>query len=602
MQCHTLPANGVVFLVFSILLFGPPLGVASARAAEEDGDKVAAKKVRFASIVVKGGLSEAPAQVGLFGEVEQNLRSMIARLDKAAGDKSITGVVLRVRNPMIGRGKVAELRAAVARVRQAGKKVYAQLESASTADYLLASACDEIVMPPSGVLQLPGIRAETIYFKGLLEKLGMEADFLHMGKAKGAAEPFTRTSMSPEVRENLTLMVDDLYDQLITTIASDRKLSVEEVKKLVDEGLFTAAHAREAGLIDRIAYEDELRETLTTSEEAEDLLLVKNYGRKKVDTDFSGPMGMIKLMQVMMGVPTGKRAGATKKIAVVYALGPIMTGKSTASMFGVSTMGSDTIVAALKEAEADKNVVAIVLRVNSPGGSALASDLIWRETVRIEKPIVVSMGDMAASGGYYISMGADKIFAEPGTVTGSIGVVGGKIAMKGLYDKIGVTTDVISRGKNSGMFGVTSKFSDTERAAYQAYMEDTYRQFTSKAAEGRKMDPVKLETLAGGQVWTGREAKRNGLVDELGTLDDAVAAAKELAGLGPDDKVEQKVLPEAQNFFEQMLSQMDDEVSMRLLHGIGLPEIAKEVREISILFQLFREPVVLVMPYRLEIR
>jgi protease-4 len=308
-------------------------------------------------------------------------------------------------------------------------------------------------------------------------------------------------------------------------------------------------------------------------------------------------------------VPPGKAKGTGKKIAVVYAVGPIQSGKSTSSVLGGEMIGADTIVATLRKADQDEYIAAVVLRIDSPGGSALASDLIWREVVGLKKPLVASMGDVAASGGYYIAMGADKIFAEPATITGSIGVVGGKVALKGLYAKLGITTEAISRGRNSSLFDGSNKFTDSERKALQELMNNTYKEFTSKAAAGRKMDPAALEKLAGGQVWTGKTAKQNGLVDELGTLKDAVEAAKALAGLKPDDKTETLVLPEPKNFFELLSGDAgDDEVSLRLPPELLLPagilpdEIRRHAARAEALLRVFQERSATIMPFWLEVR
>ncbi len=566
----------------------------------ENTEEEEAKEVRLASIVIRGSLPEGPTQPGMFGQIQPNLAKTIARLDRAGKDDDVAGVVLRIRGPIGGYGKVAELQQAVERTRKAGKKVYAQLESGSTLDYLLACSCDEIIMPESGMLMIPGVRMEAIYFKGLLDKLGIVGDFMHVGAFKGAAEPLTRKSMSPEVRYNRTALVEDLYGQIVRTIAESRELEVETVKKLIDRGVITARAAKEAGLVDHIAYEDEMRAVLAQQMEGE-ISLVKNYGKKRVDSDFSGPLGMMKMMQMMMGITPTQGGGKAKRIAIVYASGAITSGKSESGMFGGTSMGSDTIVAALREADKDEKVVAIVLRVSSPGGSALASDLIWREVVRIEKPIVVSMGNMAASGGYYISMGADKIFAEPGTITGSIGVVSGKLAMRRLFDKIGISTSVISRGENSGMFSSSEKFTPSERKAMKAFMEDIYGQFTQKAAQGRKMELSKLEGLAGGQIYTGQQAKANGLVDELGTLDDAVAAAKKMAGVKESEKVKLKLLPKPKNFFEQMFNQDREETSIRLLLGEKAHGWLRPLAEIEVLERVFRDRVATIVPYWLVI-
>ena len=562
------------------------------------------KKVRLAHIKISGELPESPGRMTLFGDLGVDLRKTIARLDKVAQDTKISGVILEIGPTNLPRGKLNELRNAISRVRAGGKKVYAQLESAYGTHFLLATACDEIIMPEAGVLLIPGIHAEMAYYKEMLGKLGIEADMLHVGAYKGAAEPLTRTSMSEPVRKNLTALIDDLFDQMVTTIAGDRQMKVDEVRALVDQGLLTATQAHAAGIIDRVVYPDEFRAELKEQYEADELVYVFNYAKKKLDTDFSGPMGMIKLFQTIMGVGSVSSSKGPQ-IAVVYAVGPIMSGKSESDPFGGQSMGSTTIVEALQKAAKNEKVKAIVLRINSPGGSALASDLIWRATQAIDKPIVASMGDVAASGGYYIAMGADKIVAEPGTVTGSIGVVGGKLCMGGLYDKIGITTDRISRGKNSGMFSATSKFSASEREVVSNMMHDIYRIFTTKAAAGRNLPLEKLEALAGGQVYSGRDAKRNGLIDELGTLKDALRVAKQLAGLDADTKVGLEILPKAKNPLEAIFdTDFDAEREARLFGGLGqfVPELTGPLRRAYHLRQVMREPVALMMPYWLEIK
>ena len=573
---------------------------ATKKSAEQEKET---KKVRLAHIEISGQLPESPGQMTLFGDLGVDLRKTVARIDKAAEDDKIAGVILQINPANLPRGKLNELREAVVRVRAKGKKVYAHMEAAAGTQFRLATAFDEIIMPEVGAILIPGIHAEMVYYKELLGKIGIEADMMHVGAYKGAAEPLTRTNMSEPVRKNLTALIDDLFDQMVASIATDRQMKVDEVRALVDHGLLRVPKAHKAGLIDRVAYPDEFRAQLKKEYEADELVYVVNYAKKKLDTDFSGPMGMIKLFKAMMG---GGSRGSSKgpKIAIVYAVGPIMSGASETDPFGGQSMGSETIVEALQEAADDEKVKAIVLRINSPGGSALASDLIWRATQSIEKPIVASMGDVAASGGYYIAMGADRIMAEPGTITGSIGVVGGKLCMRGLYDKIGISTDLITRGKNSGMFSAGSKFSKSEREVVSEMMHDVYRLFTTKAAKGRDIPLEKLEALAGGQVYTGRDAKQNGLVDELGTLKDAVRVAKQLAGLDVDAKVGLEILPEPENPLEAIFdADFDAEREAKLLGGLGhfVPELVAPLQRAHQLRQVMREPVALIMPYWLEI-
>ncbi|MGA2031089.1 MAG: signal peptide peptidase SppA [Thermoguttaceae bacterium] len=582
----------------------PAAKAPAAKAAEK-------KKLTVVRLTLRGDYPEGPAQPGLFGELQQSLAALIQRLDDAAGDKTVAAVWLRIEGAELGRGKVHELRAAVARVRKAGKPVYAEITSADSSQYLVAAACDEVFMPASGMLILPGVHAEMTFYKGLLDKLGLKFDALQMGKYKGAAEPLTRDKMSAPLRESLEALVDDTYENLVGTIATDRRLKDYEVKTLLDRGLFTAAGAQKAGLIDQVAYADQFEAALRKKLKADAVTIVTNYKKKQIDTDFSGLGGFMKLMELMMGGKPAEKGGTKPKIAVVYAVGPITEGKSANDMFGESSVGSTTMVEALHKADVDSKVVATVLRIDSPGGSATASDLIWRETVRTRKPILASMGDVAGSGGYYIAMGTRRIFAEPGTITGSIGVIGGKLVTRGLYDKLGLTTETISRGRNSGSLSSNQPFSADERKVWTELLTETYGQFVSKAAQGRKMNRNRLEELAQGRVYTGRMAKQNGLIDELGTLHDAIAAAKKLGGLSADAEVDLLILPRPKTVFEQLFGDSAGSSEMEsvlpdLLRASGLasatPTLLNTLRQVGPWRQMFADPVLLWMPYGLSIR
>lgn len=332
------------------------------------------------------------------------------------------------------------------------------------------------------------------------------------------------------------------------------------------------------------------------------------YGKKKEKAELSGLAGLMKLMQTLAGESPQKAGSERPKVAIIYASGLIQAGKSAGgSVLGDAVLGSDTLIKNLHEAEKDPTVKAIVLRVDSPGGSALASDLIWREVVRIEKPIVASLSDVAASGGYYISMGADRIVAEPGTLTGSIGVVGGKVALGGLMDRIGLTTDTVSVGKHGTLMSVVRPFNPEDKGVMRRLMEETYQQFVAKAAEGRKMDRARMESLAAGRIYTGRQAKEAGLVDDLGTLNEAVAAAKELGGLAREADAELLIMPRPQGVLESLLSPLEDRsatapglASQLLL----LPEPARSTlaRLGRMTRMLTSEPVLVVMPFELFIR
>jgi protease-4 len=283
-----------------------------------------------------------------------------------------------------------------------------------------------------------------------------------------------------------------------------------------------------------------------------------------MDNDFSGLGGLVKLVEMFSGQKQTAASGKGKQIAIVHVTGEIAEGKGRDDLLAGAAAGSDTVIKAIREAAKDDQVAAIVLRIDSPGGSALASDLIWREAERTKKPVVASLSDTAASGGYYIAVAADKIVAAPGTLTGSIGVVGGKVAVGGALERYGVHTDVVSKGKNAGWLSMQSPFTAAEREVFLGTMKDVYRLFTSKVAAGRKLDMEKIEKLAEGRVFTGRMAKEAGLVDRLGTLDDAIDEAKALAGLAADEEIERVLLPEPRGLF-------DDLFGMR---GLGAPPVA----------------------------
>ena len=396
----------------------------------------------------------------------------------------------------------------------------------------------------------------------------------------------------------MTGIVDDLYQNLVATIAKDRKLDEAQVRKLIDEGIFTAQAAQKARLVDVVGYADEIRDLFRKKLQAEKVDFITDYKKEKNDLDFSGIGGLMKLMELAFGGKTSEKTAGARKIAVVYAVGVIVQGKSANSFMGDDTVGSTSLVEALQKADKDSKVAAVVLRIDSPGGSAVASDLIWRQVNRMHKPVIASMANVAASGGYYIAAAARRIIAEPQTITGSIGVIGGKPVISKLLGKVGVSTEVISRGKNSGMLSLTAPFTPEERKAWMNVMEETYGQFVAKVAEGRKMPRAKVEELAQGRVYTGKMALDKGLIDGLGTLEDAVRAAKEAAGLKPDEKVDLETLPEPKTFFEQLLDQDSAMTRVRA----ALPELASTLASAELIRRVFREPSLLLMPYRLEVK
>ena len=581
------------------------------RAQEDKAAKTATPQI--AHIRLAGALDETPtAPDPLFGTNAENFRSKLERIRKAQNDKNVEGLVIHIDGLSIGFAKMEELRRAIAEFRATGKKVFTYLEAGDAKDYLVACESDRICMPAPGWLMLVGTRTEIMFYKDLFEKLGIQADFLQMGIFKFAAEPFIRNNMSKEARAQYNLVLDEFFANCyVGSIARSRKgkknMTPDAILKMIDDGPFTAQKALKLGLIDEIAYFDDFKESIKKSLGATNINLVKDYGSEKAkELDLSNPFNILKLLS-----PTKTSVGnKANRIALIYAVGPIMTGKGGSSLLGGSTVGSTSMIEAIREAEKDPKVKAIVLRVDSPGGSALASDLIWNELKRCKKPVIASMSDVAASGGYYISMGAKKVYAQPGTLTGSIGVVGGKLALGGFYDKLGLKTETLSRGKNAGLLSSTNPFSPSEKKAMEALMQEVYDQFLDKVQEnrasvGKKFNRKQLIDLAEGRIWTGSQALERGLIDALGSLDDAIADAKVMGGLAKDADVDYLILPKPRSIMDTLMengSPLGSLSSRELSLLARMPEVGEHARMMEALLQLRTEPVWVMLPHGIRVR
>jgi len=574
-------------------------------------DKKAEEKTKPTSIAhirISGSLGEGVAIAEpLFSSMQETLKDKIDRIKKASTDSTVKGLLLEIDGVDVGWGKLDELTEALNNFKKSGKKIYSYLEAGEMKDYLLALSSDKIILPESGWLMLTGLRAEVTFYKEMLEKIGAQADFLKVGDFKSAIEPYTRTTMSESSRKQMESMLDDFYEKsIVARIKQERgskKWAAEDIRKIIDNGPYTAKKATELGLVDMVGYFPSVTEAFKKELKVDDITLLKNYGKNKVDEiDFSNPFALLKLF----AAPTIS-SNSKPKIAVIYATGAINTGKSEQSFLGSESCGSTSMIQAIKQAENDKSVKAIVLRVDSPGGSALASDLIWAELMRCKKPIIASMSDVAASGGYYICMAASKIYAEPGTITGSIGVFGGKINMGGTYAKLGISSEVITRGANANLFSSTSSFSKSEREAMTKLIDDCYDQFLTKALNGRekagsKLDRKTLEGLAGGRVWTGRQAKENGLIDELGTMQDAIKMAAKLGGLPANSDPELLLLPKGKSFLDSFL---EPKTQLSLKSGLdisGVTSLFKEVKGLDSFLRMRNEPLWLMLPYNLQVK
>lgn len=470
----------------------------------------------FVEITIGGSIPENVAQSSLFGSDPLSMQDISDVLHWAADDARVQGIVLRIQPLGIGWGKLEELRDEVDAAKSKGKTVVAFLEAGTDEEYYLASAADKVFMPPMGFLGVDGLNAEMSFYKGTFDKIGVEYDGVHIGKFKSAPEHYSRTEMSDAYREEFTALIDGLYQDYVAGVANARKLPKEKVAALIDAGPYSATAAKEKGLIDDTFYWDEFEAWVKgTSSKKPKIVEAEKVRSMAAESHAPGTFG-------------------GPEIAVVYATGEINSGESSGGGFGSSeTMGSDTIVEALKEARDDSNVKAVVLRIDSPGGSVIASDIIWRavQITKAKKPVIVSMSDLAASGGYYIAMGASAIVAQPTTLTGSIGIFTGKFVTKDLYAKLGLTTDQVKRGTFADMYSASHKFSDAERSKIEKDLLDSYDVFISKVAEGRGLDKAKVDEIAQGRVWLGEAGKKIGLVDELGGLDKAIDVAKQKAGV-----------------------------------------------------------------------
>jgi protease IV len=501
------------------------------------------------------------------------VRDIILALQKGARDNRIKGLVVTSLGADLGFAKAQDVRAAIKEF-AAKKPTYGFIEDGDTLEYYVCSAAPKLYMAPAGEggISFVGLRAEAPFFKGTLDKLGIVPQMDHIGAYKSASDTFMRDSMSDAQREATSALLDSIYDRMTGDIAKDRGITIEQVKQSVDAGPLVRTEVQSSHLVTGLKYKDELDEMIKSDLKLKDLneVSVMEYKEPTFRESFNNPKN---------------------KIAIIYASGAIASGDSSKG-YEEDYMGSKTITGALKDAREDDSVKAVVLRVDSPGGSAVASDLIWREVIVTKKvkPVVVSMSDVAASGGYYISMGASKVLAQPSTITGSIGVVLGKFVLKGLYDKIGLNKEIIKRGKHADLFSDYVPFDDEEWGIIHKQMNAVYESFTTKAAEGRKKTQPEIDAVGQGRVWTGEQALKLGLVDQLGGFNDAINVARKLAKLPDTEDVGFSIYPARKGGFSDIVSlgqsriQLPDEISTMLTYG----RIAEH------------EHVLLWMPYRFK--
>ena len=498
------------------------------------------------------------------------VRDVVDAIDRASVDERVKGMVARVSAVQMGMAQTQELREAVQRFRARKKFAIAYAETfgefgPGNGAYYLATSFDQIYLQPSGDIGLTGLMLESPFVKGTLDKLGMRFHGDHRYEYKNAMNTFTETKFTAPHKEALAKVLNSWFGQLKDGICTTRGIPPDQFQALVDKGPYLGKEALDAKLVDGLAYRDEVYDQVKkkATGDAEFLYLKKYLDR------------------------AGRPHDHGRTIALVYGAGGVSRGKSEYSpVNGSQTMGSDTVAGAIRAAVADKDVKAILFRVDSPGGSYVASDTIWREVVNARKagkPVIVSMGDLAGSGGYFVAMAADKIVAQPGTITASIGVLGGKILSSGFWDKVGLSWDEVHNGANATMFTGLQDYTPAEWQRFQAWLDRVYVDFTSKVADGRKLPKEKVLEIAKGRIWSGEDAKALGLVDELGGFDTALNLAKKAINVGEKEEVNIVVFPRQKTLIESIMERggadNSDKEAVGAVAAVG--EILKVVQPVA---------------------
>ena len=559
----------LTLFLFSLIV-GGIIGALVSSETDKKEAKIAENSVLLLKLdkVIKDRTSDNPFENFDFGSFEDNsplsLRDITNSIEKAKTDDRIKGIYLNIPYLQASFASIEEIRKALVSFKESGKFIVSYSENYSQGEFYLTSVADEIYLNPSGSMDFDGLSAQLMFFKDALSRLEIDMQVIRHGKFKSAIEPFIREDMSEANRKQMKAIINSIWNHHLGIISASRNIGLDKLNEIADSLLIRRAEdALDHGLVDGLRYQDEVTELLKSKVgiKEEDKLKVASLRemrkvrnsswKKDNDEQEHDTTNTVKLAQ--------ERVNSKNKIALVFAEGEIVSGESKNDL-----MGSETIAKAIKDARTNEKVKAIVLRVNSPGGSALASDVIWREVklAKEQKPIVVSMGGVAASGGYYISCAADRIYAENSTVTGSIGVFGLIPNLKGaLNNKLGITVDHVNTNTYSDGITAFRPMRETERKAIQDVIENIYDDFISRVAEGRNMTKEEVDSIGQGRVWTGVLAKEIGLVDEIGGLEDAIAAAIEMAGI---DDYKIKELPEKKDVYQELLEEFSSEVKTQV--------------------------------------
>ncbi|MFI5396806.1 MAG: signal peptide peptidase SppA [Candidatus Binatia bacterium] len=501
-----------------------------------------------------GELAEEPVEHRLLAMLQphrDDYFNLIVLLRWAREDPQLRGVFVRCENLRGGWAKIQEIRRSLMALRQAGKAVWVHLTHPGIREYVLASAADQIILTPAGTLDVAGLSSEVTFVAGALKKLGIQAELVQMGKYKSAAETFTRSDMSEPHREMVESLIQDLYEQVVDAIAEGRGMGGEAVRHLLDRGPFMAREAAQEHLVDALLYDDEAEARMRARCDDQAVIERSAY--------FSRRARAARREMLRHGRPA---------IGLLHVTGSIKTGENISGTGAASACGAAAVARDLKALRERRDIGAVVIRISSPGGSGLASDLIWHEVMRTrkQKPVVVSFGDVAASGGYYVGVAGNPVLAEAGTITGSIGVLAGKALLKGLYDQLGITKQVITRGRHAALYSDYVPLGEEERQRLQTEAEFFYADFIDKVASGRQLSAGAVAAAAEGRVWSGRQAKEIGLVDQLGGIEEALDEAKVLAGLTPDVRVSVERYPRPRRLWKLSMNLAPPQSRLHALH------------------------------------
>lgn len=499
-------------------------------------------------------------------------------LRRAASDSRVKAVVFEPDGSSPGWAKMQEIHADLEQFRKSGKPLIAYLKAPSARDYYMASACSKIYMSPVDLLDLKGVGLEVMFFKNTLDKLGVHVDVEHIGKYKDYGDMFTRTSMSPETNEVLSGLADEVYSDLVNTIAKGRGKDAATVRAIIDDGPFLGTQAKAKGLVDELRYEDQAFGELKAALHQSEL-------KKVTEREYAA----------------APAADGRDRIAFVVAEGTIT--RSQPDPTSSTTLESDSFVKVLNRVANDKTIKGVIVRIDSPGGEVVASDELWRamNDLHGKKPLVISMSDDAASGGYYMAMTGDQLIAYPATITGSIGVVFGKPNLHGLYDKIGITKDSVSRGRFAMIESDYASLNDAERMKLREGIQTEYDDFVGKVAAARKKPVSAIEPVAQGRVWLGDQAKANGLVDDLGGIDRAIDKVKAKAGIPAGNQVSLVLYPPKRSLVEMLFRPNTDAEADAMLSGVGLEQVRAAWHDASLRVWM-RGGMLRMMPFRIQIR